>query len=176
MVLKLIQLYVPGFIRKKKLMDLFRLTADAFQCELPGLRGLSYAECLSEYALFTKKQAESCLMSGMPVEEVKRRLFQNSYLWGQQLRKSLHLVTLDDAVTAMKVIYKLIGIDFHCDSAGEFTIRRCFFSKYYSRGVCDLISSLDEGLAAGLSGGTLCFSQRITEGRSCCKGHLNRRL
>lgn len=176
MVLKLIQLYVPGFIKKKKLTDLFRLTADAFRSKLPELRGLSFADCLSEYALFTKKQAESCLMSGIPVEEVKRRLYQNSYFWGQQLRKSLHIVTWDDAVTAMKVIYKLIGIDFQCDSEGEFIIKQCFFSKYYSGGVCDLISSLDEGLAAGLSGGTLSFSQRITEGGSCCKGLLRRGL
>ncbi len=176
MILKLIQLYVPGFIKKKKLTDLFRLTADAFQSELPELRGLSFAECLSTYASFTKEQAERYLQGGQPREEVKRRLYQNSYFLGQKLRKDLHVVTWEDAVTAIKVIYKLIDIDFQCDSDGEFIIKQCFFSKYYSGGVCDLISSLDEGLAAGLSGGTPSFSQRITEGESCCKGYLSRGL
>ena len=174
MLLKIMQLYMPEFIKKKKLNELFRLTADAFQSELPELRGLSFAECLSKYALFTKEQAESYLQSGRPLEEAKHRLYQNSCIFGQNLRKSLHIITCEEAVTVLKVIYKLIGIDFQCDRQGEIIINQCFFSKYYSGDVCKLISSLDEGLAAGLSnGGKLCFNQRITEGGSCCKGYFS---
>jgi hypothetical protein len=167
------QLYIPEFIKKKKLNELFCLTADAFQSELPELRGLTFAECLSKYALFTKEQAERYLQSGRPLEEVKNRLYQNSCIFGQNLRKSLRIVTWEEAVTVLKVIYKLIMIDFQCDRQGEIIIKQCFFSKYYSGGVCKLISSLDEGLTAGLSGGgRLCFNQRITEGGSCCKGYF----
>ena len=173
MLLKIMQLYMPEFIKKKKLNELFRLTADAFQSELPELRGLSFAECLSKYALFTKEQAESYLQSGRPLEEAKHRLYQNSCIFGQNLRKSLHIETWEEAVTVFKVIYKLIGIDFRYDRQGEIIIKQCFFSKYYSGEVCNLISSLDEGLAAGLSGGgRLYFNQRITEGCSCCKGYF----
>jgi hypothetical protein len=171
MLLKIIQIYIPEFIKKRKLNQLFRLTADAFQCELPELRGHSFADRLLEYALFTKDKTESYLQSGRPLEEVKHRLYQNSYTFGQNLRKSLHIATWKEAVTALKVIYKLIGIDFQYDSQGEFVISQCFFSKHYSAGVCELISSLDEGMAAGLSGGgRLCFKQRLTEGSSCCMG------
>ena len=173
MLLKIMHFYIPKFIRKKKLNELFRLTADAFQSELPELRGLSFAECLLKYALFTKEQAERYLQSGRPLEEVKYRLYQNSYTFGQNLRKNLHILTWEESVTVLQVIYKLIGIDFHCDRQGEIIIKQCFFSKYYSGGVCRLISSLDEGLAAGLSGGKLCFNQRITEGESCCKGYFS---
>jgi hypothetical protein len=177
MFLKIMQLYMPAFIKKKKLNELFRLTADAFQSELPELRGLSFAECLSKYALFTKEQAESYLQSGLPLEEVKHRLYQNSCIFGQNLRKSLHIATWEEAVTVLKVIYKLIGIDFLCDRQGEIIIKQCYFSKYYSGGVCKLISSLDEGLAAGLSsGGRLYFNQRLTEGDSCCKGYFREGL
>lgn len=177
MLLKIMQFYVPEFIKKKKLNELFRLTADAFQSGLPELRGLSFAEGLSKYALFTKEQAESYLQSGRPLEGVKCRLYQNSYNFGQSLRKGLHIITWEEAAAALKVIYKLIGIDFQYDRQGEIIIRQCFFSKYYSGEVCKLISSLDEGLAAGLSGGgRLCFNQRITEGGSCCKGHFSRGL
>ncbi|MHB1391541.1 MAG: hypothetical protein ACYCYE_00400 [Clostridia bacterium] len=172
MLTKIMQLYIPEFIKKKKLKELFLLTADAFQSELPELGGLSFEECLLKYALFTKEQAESYLQCGHSIEEVKNRLHQNSYNYGQNLRKNLHIITWEEAVTALKVIYKLIRIDFQCDKHGEITIKQCFFSKYYSGAVCDLISSLDEGLAAGLSGGRLCFSQRITEASSCCKGYL----
>ena len=177
MLTKIMQLYMPAFIKKKKLNELFRLTADAFQSELPELKGLSFAECLPKYALFTKEQAESYLQSGRPLEEVKGRLYHNSCISGQTLRKSLRIITWEEAVTVLKVIYKFIGIDFEYGRQGEFIIKQCFFSKYYSSDVCKLISSLDEGLAAGLSGGgRLCFSQRITEGGSCCKGILGREL
>jgi len=173
MLLKIAQLYVPEFIKRKKLNELFRLTADAFQSEPPELHGLSFAECLSKYALFTKQQAESYLQSGCPLEEVKQRMYQNSYVFGQNLRKSLRITTWEEVVAALKVIYKLIGIDFQYDRQDEIIIKQCIFSKYYSGEVCRLISSLDEGLAAGLSGGgSLCFNQRITEGGSCCKGYF----
>ena len=173
MLLKIIQIYMPEFIKKKKLNELFCLTADAFQSELPERRGLTFKECMIKYALFTKELAESYLQSGHPIEEVKNRLYQNSYIFGQNLRKSLHIVTWEEAVTVLKVIYKLMGIDFQCDRQGEIIIKQCFFSKYYSGGVCKLVSSLDEGLAAGLSGGgRLYFNQRITEGGSYCKGYF----
>lgn len=173
MLLKIMQFYIPGFIKKKKLNELFRLTADAFQSGPPGLEGLSFDECLSKYALYTREQAEIHLKSGVPIEEVKKRLFQNSCVFGQNLKKSLHIVTWEETVMALQLIYKLIGIDFKCDKQGGIIVKHCYFSKYYSAEVCKLISSLDEGLAAGLSGGgKLCFNQRITEGCSCCKGYF----
>ncbi|MBE3085549.1 MAG: hypothetical protein IMZ64_04955 [Bacteroidetes bacterium] len=177
MLLKIIQFCMPEFIKKKKLNELFRLTADAFQSDLPELRGFSFTECLPKYAIFTKGQAESYLQSGRPLEEVKHRLYQNSYIFGQNMRKSLHILTWKEAVTVLKVVYKFIGIDFHYNKQGEIIIRQCFFSKYYFGEVCKLISSLDSGLAAGLSGGgRLSFNQSITEGNNCCKGFLYRGL
>lgn len=177
MLLKIIQCCLPEFMKKKKLNELFCLTADAFQSELPDLKGLSFAEYLLKYALFTKEQAERYLQSGYLFEEVKYRLYQNSCIFGQSLRKSLRIVTWEEAVTALKAIYKLMGIDFQYDRQGEVIIKQCFFSKYYSGEVCKLVSSLDEGLAAGLSGGgRLRFQQRITEGGSCCQGYFSRGL
>jgi hypothetical protein len=174
MLLKMMMhLYVPESIKKKNLNELFGLTANAFQSELPELRGLSFDECLRRYASFTKKQAEIYLQSGCPLEEVKDRLYQDSRVFGDNLRHSLHIQTWNEAVATLKAAYKLIGIDFrYCDGQGEIMIKKCFFSEYYSGEVCMLISSLDEGLAAGLTGGRLSIYHRITEGGSCCKGHL----
>jgi hypothetical protein len=173
MLLKIMQLYMPEFIKKKKLNELFFLTADAFQSKPSEFRGSSFKNSLYEYALFTKDQTVSYFHSGHPLEEVKCRLYQNSCIFGKKLRRSLHVVTWEEAVLALKTIYKLIGIDFQCDSQGEFKIKQCFFSKYYSGEVCRLISSMDEGLAAGLSaGGRLSFNQRTTEGYNCCKGYF----
>lgn len=173
MLITIMQLYIPEFIKRKKLKDLFRLTADSFGVELPKLKGLSYNDCLSKYALFTKEQAEVYLKSGLPLEEVKRRLYQNSLVFGKKLRKSLHITAWEDTVKALEVIYMLIGIDLKYGRRGEIIVRKCSFSKHYSGEVCRLISSLDEGLAEGLSdGGRLYFNQRITEDSCCCKGYF----
>lgn len=166
---------LPEFIKIKKLKDLFSLTADAFQCKVPEIYGLSYDEFLIKYALFTKEQAEKSILGGECLDELKSRLYENSYVYGQKLRKNLHIKNRKDAVKALHTAYKLIGIDFHCEcyNDGCFRIDKCFFSNYYSKEVCKLISSLDEGLAAGLAYGIrLCFTHRITEGDSCCEGWL----
>jgi len=177
MILRIMQFYIPGFIKKRKLDELFRLTAHAFQCEPPQLGRLSFADRLSRFALFTKEQAEKYVKAGRPLDEVKDRLYQNSRIFGQSLRRSLNVVSWEEAAKVMQVIYKLIGIEFHYCSQGEIVIKQCSFSKYYSAEVCMLMSSLDEGLAAGLSnGGRLCFQHRITEGGSCCTGYFSRGL
>lgn len=171
MLIKIIQIFMPEFIKKRKLKELFRLTADAFETEMPELRGLTFRECLWKYALFSKEQAERCLQCECRLEEVKSRLYHNSFVFGKNLRKSLHVTTWDESVEVLRAFYKFIGIDFEYDEQNAFEIRQCSFSKYYSAEVCTLISSLDEGLAAGLSnGGRLCFTQRITDGSGCCKG------
>ena len=175
MLLKIVQICLPEFVMLKKMKDLFGLTADAFQCKVPELNGLSYDECLIKYALFTKEQSEKSILSGQCLDELKSRLYYNSCIYGQKLRKILHVKNRKDAVKALQTVYKLIGINFHCecDNKGRFKIDKCFFSKYYSKEVCKLISSLDEGLASGLTdGGKLCFMHRITEGNSCCEGFL----
>ena len=175
MLLKILHIYIPNFIKKQKLKELFNLTAAAFQSEMPNIQGLSYQKLLIKYALFTKQLAESYLQSGKSVEAVKERLYNNTYILGQDLRKSLNIKTQKQAELALEIIYNLIGIEFQCNRLGEIEIRQCFFSKYYSSDICKLISSLDEGLAAGLTdGGSICFSHRITEGSSCCKGYFRR--
>jgi len=176
MLTKIMSLYIPGFLKKKKLNELFELTAEAFKSKPPNVSGLSFDACLLKYAIFTKEQAENYLSSGQPIEKVKQMLYQGSNDFGQKLRKSLFIKSDTDAIKTLKIIYRIIGIDFHYGSQGEFIINKCFFSKYYSEEVCELISSLDEGLSAGLSdGGRLCFYKRITGGSNCCKGCFERR-
>jgi len=148
-------------------------------------RGLPLDGRLREYAKYTKEQAELLLEKGQYLEEVKGRLYQNAFRFGKKLRKNLCINTWEEAVEALAMLYRHIGIDFRFDGRftdasrldckGKITVRSCFFSSYYTGGICRIISSLDEGLAAGLSdGGRLCFQHRITEGESCCIGSLVR--
>ena len=74
---------------------------------------------------------------------------------------------------ASAIIYRALRIEFQGEPDGTIVIKNCFFSDYYSGEVCRIISSLDEGLLAGLSaGGKVNFSQRITEKKECCRAYL----
>lgn len=171
-LLSLASVHVPEPIRRRKLEVLFNATADAFQTVPPFTKGLSCDECLSAYARFTSEQAGKAIESGN-VGEVQSRLFERSLGIGQDFRRQFRLGD-SDVMKMAALVYRMLGIDFHGEPDGDITIRRCFFSDYYSAPVCGVISSLDEGLLVGLAdGGSLTFSQRITEGHECCRARLD---
>lgn len=171
--LRLIELYCPGFIKKKKLIELTTISARAFQCEAPQYQGLAFDQCLHHYARFTKEQVERFLNNSVNIDALKARLFQEAFQLGQELRKDFRIVDPDQVMVMMKIIYHLLGIEMRAISGTEVLIEHCFFSQYYCAQVCEVISALDQGLAAGLSdGGELSFYQRITAGRKCCKAHF----
>jgi hypothetical protein len=164
--------YLPSAVKKKKLRELFNTTAEAFQAKAPGLEGLTFDQRLHQYALFTRDQVTESLRRGDQLE-IKRLLYQGAYALAQGLKKSFHVVDAEDAMKLAKIVYRILKIEFASNCNGEVRIRKCFFSSYYSGEVCRVISSLDEGLLEGLSGGTFCFSQRITEGNEYCLAHLS---
>lgn len=171
--LSVLKFHIPAFIKKKKLDELFGLTALAFGCDPPEEKSHSYKEKLKSYAIFTRNEAEKCLDQGMDCEEVERKLFQSAYRLGLDIRRQFRLRSSNDTMAMSRILYRILGIDFEGRTSGDVTISGCFFSRYYSPRVCRLISSLDAGLAAGLSGGgKLSFSQRITEGKDCCKARF----
>ena len=173
LILAVAERYVPGSIKKAQLGRLFAATADAFQTTTPSLQGLTFENSLRLYARFTREQSEKSAKSGT-TKAVQARLFANAFRMGERYRLRFQLGTLEEMMRLGRVIYKLLEIDFSGNPTGDVLVNRCFFSAYYSSDVCQLVSSLDSGLLAGLSGGgRLRFSQRITEGNSCCKAHLD---
>lgn len=172
-MLKIMRLYVPNYIKKRTIAELLRINSEAFRCEAPDIKELSYKESLSSYALFTKEQAENYINKRLPPDELKRNLSLNAYYYGRRLYKRYKIKSLKDAVRVLQMIYKHMGIDFECNEQGEFSMKRCFFSQYYNAASCELLTKLEEGLAAGLTGGAVInFQQRLTENGSCCKGNF----
>ncbi|MBN1352914.1 hypothetical protein JXJ21_26225 [candidate division KSB1 bacterium] len=170
LLLKIARIYLPDFIKKKKLLELFELTAEALQKELPAVRNLSYRDCLAAYARFSQTRAAEVLRLQLDPDAVKKRLYKNAFQLGEKLRREFRLKSKEDVIQLSEILYQVLQIDFSATASGEVTIRRCFFSQFYSPEVCALISALDEGVAAGLSdGGELVFQERITEGKSCCR-------
>lgn len=172
LLLAVSEIYVPRFVCRHQLEALFEATAEAFRVSIPHIKTLSFEDCLGLYAGFTRDHAELCIKQGNE-EEGQSRLFRCAYLIGQHFRATLYIKTMREVMRMGTVIYKMLHISFQGDPAGNIIINRCFFSAYYSGRVCRLVSSLDEGLLAGLAGGgKLSFSQRITEGHQCCRAHF----
>ncbi len=172
-----LRLYLPAGIKRNNLRELFALTADAFDCAAPDIEGLSYRDCLRRYALFTREEAEKALERGSGLPEIRDRLYRNAHRFGQTIRRQLGITSPEEAVAAMRLLYRAIGIDLAAELAGklpgEVVIDRCFFSHFYSEEVCRLISALDAGVAAGISGGgQLEFYQRLTGGHDCCRAYF----
>ncbi len=169
--LKLLLALLPLAGRKKGLADLHRLAAAAFGREIPTLRGRSRDEMLLDFARFTRSEAERSLSAG--TESVARKnLYDRSAQLGRGIRSRLPIRGRADAATALHSLYRLLEIDPQVDARGELAIQRCYFASHYTPDVCRFMSAMDEGIVAGLCGGRLVFSQRLTEGADSCRARI----
>jgi len=176
LLIKILPHNLPVFIREEILVALFEATANAFKCPAPTLDQLSYDACLQTYALFTRDQAEKALQAGHDIRAIKTQLYRNAYPLGAKLREWFGVDTMGEVMELGQILYQAIGVEISGDTQGEVTVKRCYFSQFYSSPVCDLISALDDGVFSGLSGGgRLAFSERLTEGRACCRAKLQSR-
>jgi ferredoxin len=171
----LMRVYVPAGVRRHELEELFGRTAAAFGRPVPPARGRTVRTRLGEFARATSDWTESALAVGEELEAIEARLYRSARHLGRVYRARLGIASLADALTAARAIYRGLGIDLAGDPrTGGIVVRRCMFARFYSARVCGVISALDRGLLAGLTGGgELAFSERITEGSSCCRAALH---
>lgn len=171
--LRLLQLYTPGLFKNHALSELFEATANAFGREVPSLEKQSFQQRLGTYAQFTAVQAEECIKRGEDLASLEARLHRNAHRLGQRLRERFGITRQTEVMALASILYHIIDIDFEGSPQGDIVIRRCYFSQFYSPRVCGLISALDEGLLVGLAGGgTLTFTERITQGCDACKARF----
>ena len=162
-------------VRKMILSELFRITAAGFGTQAPALMALDCEARQQAYALFTRDHAVRVLHSGQEIQTVRSRLYRNAFVLGGRMSRWCGVNGLDEVVRLAQLIYRAIGVEVQGDSQGNLTVLRCYYSRFYSAPVCDLISCLDDGLLTGLNGGgRLVFLSRITEGSRCCRAKLAR--
>ena len=167
------QCYTPAFLKKRELMNLFHITASAFETTIPSIAGLSFEESLAKFAHFTKAETEHAITCNGELHTIQDRLYEGAYRFGDKFRKRFHISTIDDVMEVSRLLYRILGIDFLGSAQGTITISKCYFSHTYSSSICRVVSSLDAGMIAGLSGGgVLAFSDRITEGFEFCKAQF----
>lgn len=166
---QMMRLYVPEPIRRRALHELFGATAQAFGRSVPPLEHASADELLYRYARFTAEEGAQRLARGGDLAEVGEQLFSAADAIGRRLRRDLGITSTSDTMAVARAVYRLLRIDFRGTPDGDVRVSRCYFSDFYSAAVCKLISALDQGLLAGLSGGgRLEFRRRITEGTPSC--------
>jgi hypothetical protein len=167
------RLLLPLGLGRRELKRLFAGTAAAFRSPVPPRLSLSLGSRLRDYALFTCICAEEALGRPRELQALEGRLFGEALALGSGYRHRLRLRGIEEAMSAARLIYRCLGIDFHGSAGGELLIRRCAFAAVYTPRICALVSALDRGLMAGLTGGGLLeFSQRITEGADSCRAYL----
>ncbi|MBE0665098.1 MAG: hypothetical protein IH584_04690, partial [Candidatus Aminicenantes bacterium] len=164
LTLRLLLNCLPLAGRRKALNELLRLTAAAFGQECAGWRrASSHNERLRHFALFSRSQAEKAIKKGTELT-VRKILYENARHLGQDIRARLPIRNRADVAATLHHLYRMLAIDMAVDPLGTVTVQRCFFEPCYSPEICRFISALDEGIVAGICGGRLVFSQRLTEG------------
>ncbi len=169
--------YVPFWVHRRMLRDLATLTAGAFGVDPPVLARLRRHETVRRFGAFTRGEVDRVLagQGDVAADAIRRRLHAAAHAMGQQVRRQLAIATRADALRAVRVVYREIGITLDVqDETGEIVVRSCAFSRIYTPGVCAFISALDSGFVCGLTGdAALTFSQRITEGAPTCRAALS---
>jgi hypothetical protein len=173
--LRLLEVALPLGLRLWLLDELARVTAEGFGSPRPLWAGLPFETRLTGYARFTAEQAEALLAGGdeAAVEATAARLRRGAAELGAKARRRLAVRDGADALRALAVLYRQIGIEVSTTGPGEMVVGRCLFADYFSEPVCRVVAALDEGIAAGLSGGArLEFVERLTAGAPHCRARL----
>jgi hypothetical protein len=174
--LALLERRTPEWLKRRLLDDLARLTADALGGSPPRWAAAGFDSRLRLFADFSAGEARRLLAANgeadLPAARV--RLYENAVGLGDSLRRRLRVRRGADVLRALTLLYRHIGIDLGAAGPGEVEVSRCAFAQAYDERVCELISALDEGVAAGLSGGAqLRFTQRLTGGAGCCRAYFD---
>jgi hypothetical protein len=168
----LLERRTPPWLKRRLLDDLARITAEAFGGSRPQWRSRGFEDRLQQYATFSAAAAGGLLAGGDQAAgaAARARLCTAAIDLGASLRRRLGVRSFEDALRALSLLYRHIGIDLRPAGPADVEVTRCSFAGVYDERVCELMSALDEGVAAGLSAGRqLRFTQRLSGGASCCR-------
>ena len=106
-----------------------------------------------------------------------KTMFNEGLLLGKKFRKLLGVGnSLEDLITAAKILYKVLGIEFRVkeyENGMCLVVNHCSLSKYYTSDTCKVLSGADEGVVQGLNPHIkMNFTERMTDGASCCMASI----
>ncbi len=154
---------------------LMRQTAEVFGEKAPKTAGLSAAGLLKSYAQFTADAAAHALQSGRDLHALDQELYAMAFRLGNRLRRWMAPKNEQECMAVLILLYRNIGIAIREEPVGRICVQQCYFSAFYTPEICSVISAADRGIFAGVcQGGTLSFTERITEGHTVCRADFRR--
>lgn len=160
--------FLPEAVRNRSLDELAGVVAKGFGCRPPQWRGEPFPSRLEEFARLTATEAAAAHAAGRAAA-VKPGLRAGARRLGADLRRRLGVRTHDEAVRALVLLYRQLGIELRIDGT-QVEIPRCSFSTAYSPAACEIMSAVDQGLVDGLTAGwILTFSSRLSAGAPACR-------
>jgi hypothetical protein len=171
--LTLLRLHLPASVRRSVLRELIAAMARAFERTPPRMDGRSVAALSATAVERSSAWARDAIAGDTDLGELEGRLFAEAFALGARVAHRLRLGGEAEGVAAARLVYEAIGIDFHPGPTGEIFVPRCAFARSYSPDVCRLVSAMDSGLIAGLTGADgLRFTARLTEGAPACRARV----
>ena len=189
-LLQQLERHTPDRVRSMEIQILMNLAARAFRVPGKKVWHLPADEALRTYAEFTVQ----CMKTKHAAPRV---LYLQAYTVGSRVRRLTGLTDRHAIEQLVFYLYSNIRIQMFGNlpaidktaqnrnkqnnnehkvskqdypAYGEVVVTDCYFSRYYTPEQCAVMSSVDSGIIAGLcGGGTLTFTERITEGCSRCR-------
>jgi len=172
-----LEVWTPAAVRRHVLDELAAKVAGAFGSRPPSWPSRRYRDRLAEFARFTDAEARRVLSEADATSHARtaEALRAAATDLGASLRRRLGVRSEPEGRRALRLLYRHIGIDLDAAADGRVRVLHCLFADYYSPAVCALIGSVDDGVARGLVGSSLTFSERLTDGAGECRGSLTGR-
>jgi hypothetical protein len=186
--------WTPNFVIKRELGNLSYQTTDALQRLLttyaPKQIGLNNQSLVStnvkeQRAAMAHTHAQMVEALAVAVGHDKaltlgrEALFTVGIELGKQTKSKLGVgENPNDLIKASKILYRILGIDFHIEWLNQTNavavIEHCALSEKYSKLTCEILSATDEGVIAGLQPNVeMKFQEYITGGCPNCRASLN---
>jgi hypothetical protein len=173
LILYILKFHTPSILKKKGLQELTECVSSALDCPAPDLNGHSFNDSLRLFAQSTYEQISSHIMSGSDIEYIKKKLNDKAIQFGERYRKRFSIFNPASGLEFFKFLYKMINIEMIINSDNDLIINKCYFSSYYSKSVCEVMSAFDSGILYGLTDKYgLDFTSRITGGCEYCRAKL----
>ena len=190
----ILSLWTPSFVVRKELENISGKTIKALQALISeyskeeikfiGSNQQRPTTIKGQRAIMAQTQARmvETLEDALGHEEAVRLgrevLFSVGENLGMQTRSRLGIGDSQrDLIRAAKVLYRVLGIQFHIDwidkSNAVAIINRCALSEKYSELSCKVLSATDEGVMQGLQPNvSMRFTQYMTGGCKNCKASI----
>jgi len=113
------------------------------------------------------------------VNLARETLFRVGLEVGEEARARLGVGgTVEDLVRAARVLYRVLGIEFHVEGHGPggwvMRVDRCALARRYSDATCLALSAADEGVIRGLDPrASMAFEERLAAGAPACVARIH---